>query len=109
MLLTVSFAFIVLSGPIGVLNFFQINGPRFVFWIALTLEYINHAINSILYCISGSRFRNELRNVVFWWKRSTEPTSITERNSTQNMGQTGHIEKPYLKLGLYWSLIELMN
>ena len=61
MLLTISFAFILLSGPFGFLNALQTSAPQFVFWIALAFEYVNHAINSLLYCMSGSRFRKELR------------------------------------------------
>ena len=88
MLLTISFAFILLSGPIGILNVLQTSAPQFVFWIALTFEYVNHAINSLLYCISGSRFRKELKNTVFWWRNNPNTNSTTRRNLTPNMSQT---------------------
>ena len=63
MLLTVSFTFIILTGPIIVVNAIwpENNYPDMAFKIAVTFEYMNHGINGILYCCSGSRFRNELK------------------------------------------------
>ena len=64
MLLTVSFAFIILSGPIAIFQLFiGQEYPYWVFDITLTLQYMNHGINGILYCIAGSRFRNELKKI----------------------------------------------
>ena len=88
MLLTISFAFILLSGPIGILNALKTSAPQFVLWIALAFEYVNHAINSLLYCISGSRFRKELKNTVFWYRKSPDTNSTTRRNLAPTMPQT---------------------
>ena len=62
MLLTVSFAFIVLTGPIAVANVIWEEGtmPVLIFKSTAALQYVNHGINGILYCISGTRFRTEL-------------------------------------------------
>ena len=66
MLLTISFAFIILTGPIFVVNAIWPNSaiPYLIFRICITFEYVNHGINGILYCISGTRFRNELKKTI---------------------------------------------
>ena len=88
MLLTVSFGFIILMGPIGIANLLWVKIPDLVFGIAVTLEYINHGINGFLYCISGTRFRTELMKTLGCFKKgSTTGTSrgtatvISELNS----------------------------
>ena len=62
MLLTVSFAFIFLTTPICI--DISVGGlPRIFSTVAAILHYLNHSINGVLYCISGSRFRQELWNL----------------------------------------------
>ena len=65
MLLTVSFAFIILTGPI---SFFHItifpNVSVLTYDIFVILQYINHGINGFLYCATGTRFRNEVKNTL---------------------------------------------
>ncbi|XP_076458562.1 putative G-protein coupled receptor B0563.6 [Babylonia areolata] len=72
MLLLVSFAFLVLTSPVMIVLLYQ----RY-YWVANTqvekervrltyafvnnLMYSNHAINFLLYCVSGRRFRQELK------------------------------------------------
>ena len=64
MLLTISFAFIFLTGPIWAANALWPDSiPVIVFKACLALQYLNHGINGILYCVIGSRFRNELKNL----------------------------------------------
>ena len=87
MLLTVSFAFIILTGPIAFITVFRIIHPPYLPTCALLLEYVNHAINSVLYCISGSRFRNELKMTVFWWRTPTSK-STTRGSGKLNSSQT---------------------
>ena len=87
MLLTVSFAFIILTGPVSFILFLELNIPPFASIIAVALEFINHAINSVLYCISGSRFRNELKKTVFWWRKYPGIEYDTRRSSALNMSQ----------------------
>ena len=59
MLLSVSFAFVILTGPICLYSIF-VKPRRLFYGIAAILQYLNHSINGVLYCISGSRFRREL-------------------------------------------------
>ena len=78
MLLTVSFAFILLTGPIAIIQlFFGQEYPYWVFNITLTLQYMNHGINGILYCIAGSRFRNELNKIFVSWNANYQRSSGT--------------------------------
>ena len=62
MLLAVSFAFIILTGPISIIQIWK-EVPLLVFDIMAVLQYLNHGINGILYCVTGSRFRNELKKM----------------------------------------------
>ena len=59
MLITVSLTFLILTGPISLfyLNIQIDPVPNRVF---LIMRYTNNSINAVLYCVSGSRFRNEL-------------------------------------------------
>ena len=63
MLLTVSFAFIFLTGPISLGQIFN-DIPTLIHDVLLVLQYINHGINGFLYCASGTRFRNEMKNTL---------------------------------------------
>ena len=75
MLLTVSFAFIVLTSPVCI--DISVSGlPKTFRTVAGILQYLNHSINGVLYCITGSRFRQELKNL-FSCNRSR-----TKRNMT---------------------------
>ena len=60
MLVTVSMAFVILTGPISVAYAVTPSPRPLVDAITVTLDYLNHAINAVLYCASGSRFRAEL-------------------------------------------------
>ena len=89
MLLLVSFTFIILTAPISIANavwLFLI--PELIFKICLVFQYTNHGINGILYCVIGSRFRNELRNLFRCSKtdsrfsRRSRKGSSTVRNET---------------------------
>ena len=59
MLLTVSFAFVILTVPICIDNLIK-DDPQIVYGITVILQFLNHSINGVLYCITGSRFRHEL-------------------------------------------------
>ena len=84
MLLTVSFAFVILTGPICIDNLMK-DSPKLLYGISVILQYLNHSINGVLYCITGSRFRQELSGLfnVCGTKTSSAapPMSI---NRTQN-------------------------
>ena len=64
-IILMSIAFIVLTTPMTI---FQIlyesgvpTGPDYVYVILYSLDLLNHAINFILYCLSGSVFRHEIK------------------------------------------------
>ena len=59
MLLTISFAFIILTAPISIAFSIMDNPPVMVYGVVILLLYLNHSINGVLYSISGSRFRYE--------------------------------------------------
>ena len=64
MLLIISFTFIILTSPILVANAVWPNSiPILIFKSLMAIQYLNHGVNGILYCIVGSRFRNELKNL----------------------------------------------
>ena len=69
MLVTVSVTFIVLTGPGSVLYFITETPHPLVRGATHSLAYLNHAINGVLYCIVGSRFRNELVKTLTCCKR----------------------------------------
>ena len=46
-------------------------------------QYLNHSINGVLYCIVGSKFRNELLNL-FCGKKRPDDTSVS--HSVNNEG-----------------------
>ena len=60
MLVTISVTFIVLTGPVSVIYFITVEPHPLARGIAYVLGDLNHAINGVLYCIVGSRFRKEL-------------------------------------------------
>ena len=62
MLLTVSFMFIILTGPNALMNIMWADGnsPQLVFVIVGLMLNINYGINWILYCCSAAQFRKEI-------------------------------------------------
>ena len=74
MLLTVSFAFIILTGPISYATIFIKEESYLIHSIFLIFQYTNHGINRFLYCISGSRFRNELTNTLSCSRKNQSPS-----------------------------------
>ena len=61
MLIIVSVMFLVLTGPLSIIDNSVDRLSNQLLQIGLVIcRYTNHSINAVLYCISGSRFRNEL-------------------------------------------------
>ena len=91
MLLAISLAFLIFTGPIAIVYNVYKKIPPTVFAITHALEYLNHSINSVLYCISGSRFRKELISTLscgnYTGNSNTNSTSMT------NMRSMGSIEQ----------------
>ena len=85
MLVTVSTAFIILTGPRGIgLTVYaeDILDYPIVYATVILLQYLNHSINAVLYCISGSRFRNELMKVFGCYTQKRRSTSSMATSST---------------------------
>ena len=85
MLLTLSFAFIILTGPICITYTITVDPPVKVYGATVILVYLNHSINGVLYSISGSRFRHELMDLFHCRKRKRtgfSNTSISHISST---------------------------
>ena len=76
MLLTVSFAFIILTGPISIAYSMMADPPMMVYGITVILQYLNHSINGVLYCITGSRFRHELMKIFCCYGNETNRNTV---------------------------------
>ncbi|CAD5123325.1 unnamed protein product [Dimorphilus gyrociliatus] len=76
MLMTVSLAFILLTGPLLIyqteyVKFSRLDWPNFTFHSLQTIYYLNYVIDFYLYCIAGSNFRMALMQLLF--KRKSKP------------------------------------
>ena len=69
MLLIVSFTFIILTGPTAIILYFDLDLHIYATLVILLCSALNHAINAVLYCVVGARFRMELFGVVRFCKR----------------------------------------
>ena len=68
MVVTVSVTFLILTAPTALHAAFSdliqvSNNPMYHVFMNLT-QYLNHSINGLLYCIVGSRFCNQLVNII---------------------------------------------
>ena len=70
MLIVVSLMFIILTGPMAVATIMK--GPKSppIEVIGFIMQYVNHCINGVLYCIVGSKFRRELFKILPCCKRN---------------------------------------
>ena len=87
MLVTVSTAFIILTGPASVaVAIFGDSAPIMVYGVTVLLQYLNHSINTVLYCISGTRFRHELMKVFgcYTERRSASSTATNSMSRATN-------------------------
>ena len=96
MLLTISFAFIILTGPISIAYSIMDNPPIIVYGITVILQYLNHSINGVLYCITGSKFRHELTMIFCCHRNDTNRSTVYSMShmstSSVNVSQgVGHI------------------
>ena len=86
MVVTVSVTFLLLTTLVEIDNtlasILSDNNPLYEVFMNLT-QYLNHSINGVLYCIVGSRFRNEMFEV-FCGKKRPEGLSYTVNNT--NLG-----------------------
>ena len=91
MVISVSLAFIILTTPRVVDNVIKL---KFVTTplrslVVVSMQYLNHSINGILYCIFGEKFRNELRKIILSCRKksrsehcSTSMSSVTNDTIT---------------------------
>ena len=88
MLLAISAAFIILTSPAVIANAVWPNStiPLEIFIAFGALQNLNHAINGILYCIVGSRFRNELKKLFKCKTRDSIDRSYTGCSSVKSSG-----------------------
>ena len=84
MVVTVSITFIVLTAPVGI---DQVMGRKltpyplyFVFMISM--QYLNHSINGVLYCIVGTKFREELLKLFKCHRNTAFPSTQESTVST---------------------------
>ena len=69
MLLIVSFTFILLTGPMATILYFDLDVNFYAFLVVSLSSAFNHSINALLYCVVGKRFRTELVAVLCFCKR----------------------------------------
>ena len=64
-IISMSVVFIVLTTPMTVYQILYVSevdtGPSYVYPILYSLDLLNHAINFVLYCLSGPGFRHEIK------------------------------------------------
>ena len=83
MLVTVSVTFIILTGPGSVVYSITHYPHPMTEAVIRIIGDLNHAINGILYCVVGSRFRKEVLDTVCCRKRKTRSqTNISTSVST---------------------------
>ena len=79
MVVTVSVTFIILTAPVSIDKFtgrkIRLYPLYYVFMISM--QYLNHSINCVLYCIVGIKFREELLKL-FKCHRNTAGASTQE-------------------------------
>ena len=82
MVVTVSVTFIILTAPTAVDMALWLGNrlsTNLVYDVVMTFaQFLNHSINGVLYCIVGSRFRNELLKILCTKKR---PNDISASHS----------------------------
>ena len=79
MVVTVSVTFLILTAPTAVYMALAYvtqlpNNPSYQVFMNVT-QYLNHSINGVLYCIVGSKFRNELLKILCRKERTVESSA----------------------------------
>ena len=83
MVVTVSLAFIILTSPRAVDSALEqyISAYPFGSLTVISMQYSNRAINGILYCIFGEKFRNEFLKIVLCCRKETRQNISISMNS----------------------------
>ncbi|XP_069138819.1 uncharacterized protein [Argopecten irradians] len=102
-LLSVTFTFLVTSAPRVVLfsiryNYFdfssaQIDFERLALYLLVSritslFSYMNHAVNFLLYCITGQRFRRELRKLFVCMKQPSQSATLYSTSTDRYQRQS---------------------
>ena len=95
MVVTVSLAFIILTFPLAVDSAIQhrFSSNPFGSIFVVSMQYLNHSINGILYCIFGKKFRNELGKIMLSCRRKRMQNSSISMASvnTNTSGCNTHL------------------
>ena len=95
MLITVSVTFIMLTGPSAISVAIKSSAHPIQKVVINIMQYLNHSINGILYCVIGSRFRKEVVKIVCCG--NTDPnrlstlslsSHVTQITTSSNLSQT---------------------
>ena len=84
-LITVSLTFIILTGPVSIHYALTTNIDGAVVIFYYLCSSLNHGINGLMYCIVGTKFRQELFDFICCGRRSSgrKGKSMNEAGSTQ--------------------------
>ena len=81
-LLLLSITFIILTGPVSVYPAITKAPDQIVFTALILVQYLNHAVNAVLYCVVGSRFRTELMKTIKCCRKNSNSTQIDLNRTT---------------------------
>ena len=83
MVVTVSLAFIILTSPRAVDSVLELGISTYPFGgvLVTSMQYLNHSINGILYCIFGRKFRQELLKLIPFCRNSTTHSNSSSMSS----------------------------
>ena len=84
-LITVSVTFIVLTGPYSIIYAMSPYPPPYIVTL-LSLVILNYSINSVLYCIVGTKFRKEFIAKLCWFRRrNVDNRDLSRRSMTTSV------------------------
>ena len=81
-LLLLSITFIILTGPVSIYPTIVSLPSQIVMTALILVQYLNHAVNAVLYCVVGSRFRTELMKTITCCRNHSHSTQIDLNRTT---------------------------
>ena len=89
MVITVSIMFIILTSPVALDNATgsRLTSNRVYHTFMVLMQYLNHSVNGVLYCIVGTKFRSKLIQIIRRRKRQKNVSTTNTRDDTE----TGYI------------------
>ena len=82
-LITVSITFILLTSPANIMHSITNHPNHIVKAVTYVLMCMNHSVNAVLYCIVGSRFRQEVAKTLCC-RREKDRQNTNEKESRTN-------------------------